>query len=196
MEHRTSEKYITDMAFFSNKKFKRNLNETDSSDNETEEHFPNLSPFIIKKVISTNITSITVKKLKNQTLVVGVEKRKHADFLLKMTKFHNISVKTYPHKSLNLSKWVVRSKDYALFTIEEIKRGLKKQGVTEGKRVSIKTEGKTIQTNAYIMDFNTKKIKVGYTMERVEQYIPKPLRCYKCQKYGPHDDHFRRHEVC
>ena len=105
--HRTSEKYITDMASFSNEKFKRNLNESDSSDNETEAPIlrfiiiesnsapiTNLSPFIIENVISTNLTPITVKKLKNQTLLVAVEMRKHADFLLKMTKFHNISVKT------------------------------------------------------------------------------------------------------
>ena len=61
-----------------------------------------------------------------------MEKRKHADFLLKMTKFHNINVKTYPHKSLN------ESKELSLCTLEEIKRELKKQGVTEMKRISIK----------------------------------------------------------
>ena len=32
------------------------------------------------------------------------------------------------------------------------------------------------------------KIKIGYTMERVEQFIPNPLRCYKCQKYGHQQD--------
>ena len=55
-------------------KFKRNLNESDSSDNETEAPFPrfikiesnsalitNLSPFIIEKTISTNLTPIIVK---------------------------------------------------------------------------------------------------------------------------------------
>ena len=212
VEHRTSEKYITDMASFSNKKFKCNLNESDSSDNETEALFPrfiiiesnsapitNLLPFIIEKVISTNLISITVKKLKNQTLLIEVEKRKHADFLLKMTKFHNISVKTYPHKSLNVSKGVVRSKELSLCTIEEIKRKLKKQGVTKVKIISIKKEGKTIETNTYIMNFNTQKIsekiKVGYTMESLEQYIPNPLLCYKCQKYGYHEDNCRGHEV-
>ena len=93
-----------------------------------------------------------------------------------MTKFYNRSVKTYPHKSLNISRGVVRSKELSLCTIEEINRELKKQGGTEVKRVSIKKEGKTIETNTYIMHFNTpkipEKIKVGYTMERIEQYIP------------------------
>ena len=66
------------------------------------------------------------------------------------------------------------------------------------KRVSNKKEGKTIETNTYIMQFNTlkipSKVKVGYTMERVEQYIPNP--CYKCQKYGHHEDDCKGREVC
>ena len=85
--------------------------------------------------------------------------RGNADFLLKMTKFHNISVKTHPHKSLNIHKEVVRSKELYLCTIKEIKSELKKQGVTKVKRVSIKKEGKTIETNTYIMNFNTPKSK-------------------------------------
>ena len=33
-------------------------------------------------------------------------------------------------------------------------------------------------------------------MGRVEQYISNPLRCYKCQKYGHHEDDCRGREVC
>ena len=136
-------------------------------------------PFLIEKVISSNITPVNVIKLKNQTLFVEVDKRKNADFLLKMAKFHTINVKTYPHKSLNISKGVVRSKELSLCTVEEIKKEMKKQGVTEVKRVTIKKEGKPIETNTYIMTFDQpkilEKIKLGYTMERVEQFIPNPL---------------------
>ena len=39
-----------------------------------------------------------------------------------MNKFHIINVKTYPQKSLNISKWVVRGKELSLCTIEEIKK--------------------------------------------------------------------------
>ncbi len=39
------------------------------------------------------MTPINVKKLKNQTLLIEVDERKNADFLLKMTKFHTINVK-------------------------------------------------------------------------------------------------------
>ena len=166
-------------AIGANKKLKRNLRETDSED-EVESPFlrfisiesksspiTSLSPFIIEKVISINVTPKSVKKLKNDTLLVEVEKRKHADFLLKMTMFNNIAIKTYPHKSLNISKGVVRSKELSLCTLEEIKKELKRQDVIDVKRVSIKKEGKTKETNTYIMTFNTpsipEKIKVGYS---------------------------------
>ena len=35
------------------------------------------------------------------------------------------------------------------------------------------------------------RIKVDYTRERVEQFIPNPLCCYNCQKYGHHKDNCR-----
>ena len=50
------------------------------------------------------------------------------------------------------------------------------------------------------MNFNTpkitEKIKVGYTIKRVEQYIHNPLRCYKCQKYDHHENNCRGCEMC
>ena len=32
-------------------------------------------------------------------------------------------------------------------------------------------------------------------MERVEKFIPNPLRCYNCQKYGHHEDNYRCQHV-
>ena len=40
------------------------------------------------------------------------------------------------------------------------------------------------------------KIKVGYTMERVEQFFLNPLQCYKCQRYGYHEYNCKGKEVC
>ena len=101
------------MAFSSSKKLKLSLTETESDYKDvasfprfiiiesTEMPITNLFPFLIEKVISSNMTPVHVKKLKNQTLLVEVDKKKNADFLLKMTKFDTINVRTYPHKSLN-----------------------------------------------------------------------------------------------
>ena len=77
---------------------------------------------------------------------------------------------------------------------------MRKQGVKEVKRVSIKKEGKIIKRNTYIMTFDQAKIPknikvVGYTMERVKQFVHNPLRCYNCQKYGHHEDNCRGQQV-
>ena len=50
------------------------------------------------------------------------------------------------------------------------------------------------------MTFNTHKIpeeiKIGYQKINVESYIPNPLWCYKCQRFGHHQDHSTRPPVC
>ena len=92
----------------------------------------------------------------------------------------------------------MRSKDLSLCTIQEIKKELKKQGVIDVRRISIKKEDKTIELNTYVMTFNalknSMKIEVGYTIEMIKQLVPNS--CYKCQKYGHHEDACRGREVC
>ena len=29
------------------------------------------------------------------------------------------------------------------------------------------------------------RVKVGFMSSRIHEFIPKPIRCYKCQRYGP-----------
>ena len=146
----------------------------------------------------------TVKKLKNGNLLIEVKRKKH-DFLLKRKIFHTKKKKktiVYPHQNLNTSKWVVRSQEHFSCPLERIKKELKPPGVTKVKRVSIKWDDKIIDTNTYIMTFDLQtippkiKIKIGYTMERVKQFVPNTLRCYKYHKYGRHKDKSNGRSVC
>ena len=41
-----------------------------------------------------------------------------------------------------------------------------------------------------------KELKMGYCLERVEQYVPAPLRCFKCQKFGHHREACRGRQTC
>jgi hypothetical protein len=41
-----------------------------------------------------------------------------------------------------------------------------------------------------------REIKAGYFNIRVEQYIPNPLRCFKCQKFGHHRTACKRDAIC
>ena len=78
---------------------------------------------------------------------------------------------------------------------------MRKQGGAEVKRVSIKKRRENNRNEHLHNDIrpaqNIGEDKtIGYTMERVEQFIPNPLRCYNCQKYGHHEDNCRGRQIC
>ena len=116
-----------------------------------------------------------------------------------MEKFHNLKCPAYPYAKLNTSKGV-RSKELSLATPEEIETAFKKQGIKEYRRVTNRRNDETIQTHTYILTFEKpsipKEIRIGYTIERVEQYIPAPVRCFKCQEFGHHKEICRGRQVC
>ena len=54
------------------------------------------------------------------------ENKKCTNFLLNMKIFHNLKIKTYPHKTLNSSKEVIRNKELSQCSREEMLAKLKK----------------------------------------------------------------------
>ena len=96
-------------------------------------------------------------------------------------------MQSLPVWEVNTSKGVIRSRELALATEEEIASALGKQGVIDIRRISIRKGEERIQTNTYILTFNQpytpNELKISYCLERVGQYIPVPLRYFKCQKY-------------
>ena len=116
----------------SNKKSKQNLSESDS-ENETAD-FPRFiviesleevclakfSPFLIEKVISTRASPKTVKKTGNGNLLVEVGCRRQAENILKIKMFHTTKCRAYPHEELNTSKGVIKNRELALATEDEI----------------------------------------------------------------------------
>ena len=159
-----------------------------------------LSPFVIKKVIDSVVVPRDVKTLGNGSLLIEVGKKAYADNLLKMKTFFNIKIKAYAHKTMNSSRGVVRSSALSLCTLEELTTNLSNQGVTDVRRISIKRNDESILTNTYIMTFNKPKtpteLKIGYQVVKVDVYIPNPLRCYKCQKFGHHESRCTRQAIC
>ena len=184
------------------------------SNSDTESDFPRfiiieslqdvkldqLSPFLIEKIISSRSNPKTVKKVQTGNLLVEVESKKHAENLLKTEKFHHLKCLAYPHAKSHTSNGIVRSKELSLAALEEIETTFKEQGIKEYRRVTIRRNDETIQTHTYILTFEKpsipKEIRIGFTRERVEQYIQAPLRCFKYQKFGHYKEIFRGRQVC
>ena len=58
--------------------------------------------------------------------MIETENKKRTNFLLNMKIFHNLKIKTYPHKTLNSSIGVIRNKELSKCSREEILAELKK----------------------------------------------------------------------
>ena len=145
-------------------------------------------------------TQKTVKKTRNGNLLVNVDSQRQAEIILKMKTFHTMKCRAYPHEKLNTSKGVIWSKELVLATEEEIASALGKQVATNIRRISIRKGEEQIPTNSYILTFNQlrthKEVKISYYPERVKQYVPVPLECFKCQKYGHHREACRERQTC
>ena len=75
---------------------------------------------IEKVLVSLAGSPKCVKKLKNDTLLVEVEKAQHFKNLLGFKRFFDIPAKCYAHGSLNTSRGLIRCPDLSGVDEEEI----------------------------------------------------------------------------
>ncbi|KAG1713961.1 RNA-directed DNA polymerase from mobile element jockey [Nymphon striatum] len=160
-----------------------------------------LSPFAINKtIISLGGEPKSVKKLFSGDILVETLCKSHSDKLLKSKLFFDIPVTVSPHGSLNYSKGVIRSRELKDCSEDELLQELGEQGITAVKKISITRNNNKITTGTIILTFDTPEpptcIKAAYLNIRVEKYIPNPLRCFKCQKFGHHQTTCKSDIVC
>lgn len=168
---------------------------------EHEKPIKDLSVFIIEKSLEGSIGHPkSVKFLRNGDLLVETASSKQTENLLNCTSLFGISIVASLHKSLNSSKGIIRDPNLKNSSTSEIVENLKTQGVSSVRRISIKRSGTIIQTNTYVVTFNRPKpppsLKVFYSSIKVDSYIPNPLRCFNCQKFGHHENNCKSSEVC
>ena len=159
---------------------------------EEAKEITSLSLFVIEKQIEGLIgTPKSVKKLKNKTLLVETNRKSQSDNLLKTKTFFGLKVSVTEHKSLNTSKGIIRDRMLKGEKEDDIFEYLKEQGVVACKRFTIKKDHETVQTNTLLLTFNSvsvpKSLKIFYRIVPVDVYVPNPLRCFNCQRFGHHE---------
>ncbi|GBM19168.1 hypothetical protein AVEN_79884-1 [Araneus ventricosus] len=157
-----------------------------STSNET---FYTVSPFLVEKAINETVGEVnSTEKLRSGHLLVEVHSRKQSQQIVKLKKISNIPISVSPHASLNSSKGVITCAEFLNVATEEILKELQGQGVSHVRRISIRRDGQLLNTKHLILTFDSTKlpeqIKTGYMRLSVRAYIPNPLRCFKCQRFG------------
>ncbi|GBO15260.1 hypothetical protein AVEN_146010-1 [Araneus ventricosus] len=154
-----------------------------------EETFNSVSPFLVQRSITENIGDVSsVRKLRSGDLLIEVNSRTQAQKIVKIKTFGSIPVSVSSHVSMNSSKGVISCGELLNDTTEEITKELKSQGVTHVRRISVRRVGQLFDTKHLVLTFNSPKlpqsIKAGYMKLVVKPYIPNPLRCFRCQRFG------------
>ncbi|GBN94606.1 hypothetical protein AVEN_28268-1 [Araneus ventricosus] len=145
-------------------------------------------PGVEKAIIATVGEVKTTKKLRSGDLLVEVHSRKQSQQIVKLTHFSTIPITVSPHASLNSSKGVITCGELLHVPTDEILKELQGQGVSHVRRISIRRDGQLLNTKHLILTFDSAKlpenIKAGYMRLSVRTYIPNPLRCFQCQRFG------------
>ena len=165
-----------------------------------EGDFSTVSPFLIDKALTGLIGQVNSIRKIREGLLVETKTAKQAKKLLDTKKFHEFDITVTPHNSLNYTKGVITCRDLLNCSMVEISENLAEQGVIEVKRITIMREGKRMESASLILTFNRdtlpKKVKAGFHSITVRPYIPAPLRCYKCQKFGHTSIRCSEKEMC
>ncbi|KAK4887846.1 hypothetical protein RN001_004117 [Aquatica leii] len=153
-----------------------------------ESDFANTSPFLISKTLYGLIGNVKeVQKVKGELLIETVSS-KQSKQLIKCESFGGCEIEVVPHGTLNMSKGVVYCRDLLNCSINEIKENLKIQGVVDVRRIKTRRDGELIDTANHILTFNVTKlprvIQAAFYPLQVRPYIPNPLRCFNCQRFG------------
>uniref|UniRef100_UPI003AF53F94 hypothetical protein n=1 Tax=Thiolapillus sp. TaxID=2017437 RepID=UPI003AF53F94 len=156
---------------------------------DEERPLSKLSPFAVQKGFQAIAGTLkSTKKLRDGSFLVECSRKTQAENLLKTVDFVDRPVHVSVHKTLNSSRGVIRCRELSDMSETEIRDELKTQGVVEVHRVTVKKEGKVIPTNTLFLTFNRpdvpKEIVVGYLKVKVELFVPNPLRCFNCNKFG------------
>lgn len=175
-------------------------------------NFAKTSPFLIQKgldQITKNLKNI--KKIRSGQILIETKYSSQADKLLNATTLSGIlPIKVELHPHLNSSKGIVYAPDLSNLDEETIQRELEDQKVIEVKRIrrlahekdkpaDIDNDG-FVQTPLLIVTFNIsvlpKKLKAAYLMLNVEPYIPNPMRCKQCQRFGHTKKRCNQKSIC
>ena len=160
-----------------------------------------VSPFAIGRAIGRVAGDVKrVSKTKAGTLFIEVGHKHQARDLMKLTALCKMAVSVTAHKTLNSSKGVIRWRDLLGTPVEEIRKELGGQGVTHVHQMTLRRGGKVLETATYVLTFDRptppQELKCGYQGVKVQDYIPSPMRCFKCQGFGHIGKSCKRKAVC
>ncbi|XP_062558022.1 uncharacterized protein LOC134222894 [Armigeres subalbatus] len=161
-----------------------------------------VSPFFIKKAMGTITSNVSISRTREGGLLLKTVNKPQAEKLMKQKLFGgSININVREHPTLNSSQGTIFCADLKMHTDDEILEELQYEHVTEVRRVKRRnTKGELEDSGVFILTFNLasipSSIDVGFYSCKVKQYIPNPLRCMNCLKFGHKKAVCKGNQVC
>lgn len=171
-----------------------------------------LSPFQKREGCDRMGKILRCDSLRDGSLEVEFAKEEDARRALMMTSFSysvrvqgrktvtNIPISVTPHRTKNFCKGVITCFDLKDTSEEEIVEGLSSSGVVGAFRIRSRRKDESIATNNIILTFDSTELPteviVGYIRVKVRPYIPNPMRCFRCQRFGHTKTYCRNRLTC
>jgi hypothetical protein len=154
------------------------------------ESLKKVSPFLIRRMLSAFVVGElkSAKKLRDGTLLIETANETQSKKLLTMKLLNDIPVVVEPHRTLNTCRGIITHYDLLHVEVEEIQREMASQGVIHARRLTTKRNGEIINTTSVVLTFSfdslPEKVFIGYESVPVRPFIPAPMRCFQCQRFG------------
>ncbi|XP_055715161.1 uncharacterized protein LOC129809376 [Phlebotomus papatasi] len=157
-------------------------------------------PWAIEKAV---VGEVNIKNFFDGSLLIETSNLMQAKSLVEIKEIDGLAVEFNMHAKLNQSKAVFRDWDMTHWDLEEMKRELASQKVIDIVNLKVKNtdvnnrmknqaddtkQPEWISSPVFIFTFDLPErpqfIKIGYRVIRTNVYVPKPVRCFSCQRFG------------
>lgn len=127
-------------------------------------------------------------ELRNGSLLIEVTSEEQSIKLQETKSLGGTDITVEPHRTLNQCKGTIHYLNKPNYTDEQLLEYLAPYKVTAIYRIMSKRDNTVRATPIYTLTFNSCKlpetIRIGWTQCSVRLYVPKPRRCFKCQRFG------------
>ena len=133
-------------------------------------------------------TGLEIETPANGSLIVKTQTRAQTKALLKCTSFCEKAVTVSLHPSRNTTKGTIFAPELRFMSEDEILDGLRVEGVSHVRRLTTFRDGQRRDTSLLVITFDTTNLPdtllAGHIRYQVRVFIPNPLRCFTCQRFG------------
>lgn len=153
------------------------------------DNFDVIGPFKLAKAMGELVGQVNAcRKIKDGLLIHTINPTQSRK-LLSTTTFLGFDVTVSPHRTRNTCRGVINHRDIKLCADDELIAGLAEYGVCAIRRLKRRNnEGTLVDTASAVLTFQRSRIpsevKMGYEIVPVRPYVPAPMRCFHCQKFG------------